>query len=267
MKNKLRILVIDDEVALGELYLNFLERIGANVTFCDHPQKGWLAIDKDEYDLIITDLKMPIITGDEFISIVRASKLNAHTPIILCSAFINKLVITELSRESKVYFLSKPFDSKTLLDLVTKSLGVRSSESRENEELDHLWLQDFIDTLKSAISGPVEKSEIEQFESWNYESISLNIVVMKDEGFINATFLMKLKTFLKIAGKIQGTQYKELEPETLHVWKDLLSKAAREEGRVTFSKILSQEIITLPEQKSTFYKLNASYGEILVYLN
>lgn len=267
MERKLRVLVIDDEVALGELYLNFLGRIGANVVFCDHPQKAWQAIDKDEYDLIITDFKMPIITGDEFISIVRASKLNAHTPIILCSAFINKLVITELSRESKVYFLSKPFDSKALLELVTKSLGVGSTGTGENGELGLLWLQDFKETLEFSISEKVVKEDIEQFESWNYESISLNISVMKEEGFVSAVLLMKLKTFLKIAGKIQGTQYKELEPETLHVWKDLFNKAANGEGRVTFSKILSQEIMVLPNQKLNFYKLNTGHGEIQVYLN
>ncbi|MBC7538499.1 MAG: response regulator [Bacteriovorax sp.] len=267
MKNKLSILVIDDEAPLADIYKSFLSKMGATVTFCDHPQKGWQAIDKEVYDLIITDLKMPVISGDEFISIVRASKLNAHTPIILCSAFINKLVITEITRESKIYFLTKPFDSKTLLELVIKAVGVKKSESGENQRLNEKWLLAFSKRLFSITTEQVEQSKIDHFELWNYESISLNLFITKDNEQLCVTLLMKLKTFLNIAGKIQGTQYKEIEPEILHVWQDLLESVSKGTGRVTFSKLLSQEIITLPGQKSGFYKLNTSSGEIQVFLN
>lgn len=145
MSNKLNILVIDDEVSLGDVYTNFLGKLGATVNYCDHPQKGWRAIEKEKYDLIITDLKMPVITGDEFISIVRGSKLNSLTPIILCSGYINKLVVTEMTRESKVYFLSKPFDSKSLLELVDKALGAKKTDIEESESwaLNEKWLEHF----------------------------------------------------------------------------------------------------------------------------
>lgn len=126
MSKKTKVLVIDDEISLEKVYKTFLNKLGAEVEFFDHPQKGWKAIDMTIYDLIITDLKMPIITGDEFISIVRGSRLNAHTPIILSSAHIDRPVMAELSRQSKVYFLNKPFDSQKLNELFTKVLGVKS---------------------------------------------------------------------------------------------------------------------------------------------
>lgn len=268
MSNKLSILVIDDEAPLQDIYKKFLEKIDANVVFCDHPQKGWMAIDKEEYDLIITDLKMPIITGDELITIVRASKLNAHTPIILCSAYINKLVITEMSRESKVYFLSKPFDSKSLLELVTKAVGVKKLEINENQAaLNEKWLQSFSEKLSSLTKEKVECTKTDGFELWNFESIGLNLFVMKDNEYLSVTLLMKMKTFFKIAGTIQGTQYNEVEPENLHVWQELLQGTLLGTGRVTFSKMISQEIITFPGKNSAFYKFNTCYGEILVYLN
>lgn len=267
MKNKLSILVIDDEAPLGDIYKNFLAKIGAEVTFFDHPQKGWRAIDKEEYDLIITDLKMPIITGDEFISIVRSSKLNSRTPIILCSAFINKLVISEITRESKIYFLTKPFDSKTLLELVTKAVGVKRSDLSEHQTLNEKWIQAFSKTLSELGGRPVEYETIDKFELWNFESIALSLVVVKDNEQLVISLLMMLKTFLKIAGIIQGTQYKDIENENLHVWQELLQKSLEGTGRVTFSKVISQEILTLPEQKSSFYKFDTSFGEVLAYLN
>ncbi len=267
MKNKLSILVIDDEAPLEDIYKNFLAKIGANVVFFDHPQKGWRAIDKEEYDLIITDLKMPIITGDEFISIVRSSKLNSRTPIILCSAFINKLVISEITRESKVYFLNKPFDSKILLELVTKAVGVKRSDLADHQTLNEKWLQAFSKTLSGLGGKAVEYNPIDKFELWNFESITFNFVIVKDNEQLNVSLLMKLKTFLKIAGIIQGTQYKDIEHENLHVWQELMHKSLEGTGRVTFSKVISQEILTLPEQKSSFYKFETSFGEVLAFLN
>lgn len=262
MKNNLSILVIDDEAPLEEIYTKFLAKIDAKVTFCNHPQKGWQAIDKDEYDLIITDLKMPIITGDEFIEIIRASKLNMHTPIILCSAFINKMVMNELTRESKIYFLSKPFDSKTLLELVSKVVGVKKSEQSENLALSEKWLEAFAKKLK-----PIDYEKIDQFDVWNFESISLNLFVQENNQQLSITLLVQQKTFLKIAGNIQGTKYKEIEPEILQVWQEFLEDIFPGAGRVTFSKSLSQEIITSPEHRGAFYKFNTTQGEILAYLN
>ncbi len=266
-KDKLSILVIDDEVSLNEIYTTFLAKIGATVTFCDHPQKAWLAIDKDEYDLIITDLKMPIISGDEFITIVRSSKLNAHTPIILCSGHINKLVITEVARESKIYFLNKPFDSSALLDLVKKAVGVKHSETSTTQAINEQWLQAFSKQLASLSGEKITLSEMDHFELWNFETIGTNFYITNENEVLSVALLMKLGTFLKIAGKIQGTQYKEIEPETLHVWQDLLNNIFKVSGKVTFSKLLSQEFINIPEHKTSFLKFNSSFGEVLVYLN
>lgn len=268
MKNNLSILVIDDEVSLGDVYINFLSKLGATVNYSDHPQKGWRAIEKEKYDLIITDLKMPVIAGDEFISIVRGSKLNSHTPIILCSGFINKLVVTEMTRESKIYFLSKPFDSKSLLELVDKALGVKKSdEESESWALNEKWLAAFTDKLSEVVKEKVNIANINQFELWNFESIGAHFTIMVNNEHLNVSLLMKGKTFLKVAGLVQGTQYKDIEPEILQVWKELLEGALEGTGRVSFSKILSQQIIRQPGHKSAFFKLHGTFGEVLVYLN
>lgn len=63
--SKLSILIIDDENELESIYRAHLNKIDAEVTFSNHPQKAWKNLDKFTYDLIVTDLKMPIISGDE----------------------------------------------------------------------------------------------------------------------------------------------------------------------------------------------------------
>ena len=208
---------------------------------------------------------MPVITGDEFIAIVRASKLNKETPLILSSAYINKVVTTELTRESKIYFLAKPFDSKSLIETVTKALGVKREEVSGNAELADQWVQQFSEKIHGLTKEKNVYEKVEQFELWNFESINLNCFAVQGSEAISVTLLMKPSTFLKIAGKIRGTQYKDIDAEALHIWQDQLTN--NEDNCVTFSKVLSQEIITLPDQTSSFYKLTSNDGEILIYLN
>lgn len=267
MKNKFTVLVIDDETPLEEIYTNFLAKIGAQVTFCNHPQKGWQAIDKEKFDLIITDLRMPAITGDEFITIVRDSKLNAHTPIILCSAFINKLVITEMSRESKVYFLNKPFDSKTLFELVAKATDLQEITPIENTAKNEEWLNSFATKLSAITRAPANIEKLNSFDVWNFESISLTIFPHEETGPLSINLLMKTKTFLKIAGNMQGTQYKDIEDENLSVWQQFLQSNNTGPVRMICSKILSQKILLMPGQAPTFYRVTSAHEEILIYLN
>lgn len=267
MENNFKVLVIDDEAPLENIYTNFLAKIGAQVKFCDHPQKGWQAIDKEKFDLIITDLRMPAITGDEFITIVRDSKLNAQTPIILCSAFINKLVLTEMSRESKVYFLNKPFDSKTLFELVAKACGIKETVSVENTIQNESWLNAFTTKLSSVTGHPAKVEKLNSFDQWNFESVSLTIYSQEKSGPLSINLLMKTKSFLKIAGNIQGTQYKEIESENLSVWQHFLSDINQGVIKMTCANVLSQKILLIPGQVPAFYKLTSAHEEILIFLN
>lgn len=269
MSKKLSILVIDDEVALEVVYRNFLSKLDAEVTFSEHPQKAWRAIDKDEFDLIITDLKMPVITGDEFVKIVRSSKLNSHTPIIMCSAFINKLVITEMTRESKVYFLSKPFDSKSLLDLVGKATGAkRTTEAVEGDiSSKQQWVDSFLISLTELSGEKVASSVVDRLDVWNFDSMSICTCFMHKDGAHTVSLLMKLNTFLKIAGKIQGTQYKEVEDEALQCWQDLLSKVGSGNSRVTFARVLSQEILNVSNVQAYRCRVQSQSIDILLHIN
>lgn len=269
MENSLSVLVIDDEVSLEVVYRNFLTKIGAKVTFCDHPQKGWRAIDKETFDLIITDLKMPVITGDEFVSIVRASKLNHHTPVILCSAFINKLVMTEMTRESKVYFLTKPFDSKALLELVHKTVGVKKVEGSPLAEISshQVWLDSFVAKLTALTSEKIDVKLVDKFDVWNFESINIQTCYSQGNEVHNITMLMMLKTFLKVAGLIQGTQYREIENEALERWQNLLLSVMKGTARATFSKVLGQEMLSQSGQKALLCRIHSLNIDILIYIN
>lgn len=259
--SNLKILIVEDELSLKEVYSKFLEKISADVTFCDHPQKGWKAIDKDKYDLIITDLKMPIIEGDEFIKIIRNSKLNQNTPVILCSGHMDKKVLSELNRESKLYFLNKPFDSKTLLELIEKTQDrLYIPKAVINNEI--------FEKLFNKWQAQIKITKTDQFDVnqiWNFDSVLLNTIINLDGQEFSLSVLMHVKSFLIIAGKLHGTLYKELDDEVYAVWKDMFQKLEMGNTKVQFFKVRGLSFLDF--EINHLKKVYIDQEELIFYLN
>ena len=66
-----RILIIDDDSNILEIYRGFLGQETFKVTFLKSPQDAWKALEAQSFDLIITDLQMPFLDGEELIEIIR----------------------------------------------------------------------------------------------------------------------------------------------------------------------------------------------------
>ncbi len=265
--SKLSILIIDDENELESIYRAHLNKIDAEVTFSNHPQKAWKNLDKFTYDLIVTDLKMPIISGDEFIHIVRSSRTNLNTPIILCSGYIDKKTSTELTRESKVYFLSKPFTQKSLLDLIEKifNVGKNGTIDTKSSEADHPWIKIFTSQL-DALFITASISTEDDFPIWNHDCMNLDFTIKTNNNFFSCSLLMHEAVFLKIAGKIQGTLYKNIESEVLLIWKNFLKGTEINTTRIIFSMNRSKKFINSSNDNFIQKIINTDCGDILIYI-
>ncbi|NOQ21392.1 MAG: response regulator [Candidatus Aegiribacteria sp.] len=83
------ILIVDDEKVLVEMTEDILKRMGYQVTARTSSLEALelFRAGPDEYDLIITDLTMPEMTGDKLAA--ELLRINPDIPIILCTGFIN----------------------------------------------------------------------------------------------------------------------------------------------------------------------------------
>lgn len=114
------ILVIDDEpnivMFLGELFSD----MGHTVLKAYSGEEGLRLLDSETpVNLIITDLKMPGISGQEVIHKVRENRLYGDVPIII----ITGSVFSEddiLDKSSYQAFVNKPFEIEEFLDIVTR---------------------------------------------------------------------------------------------------------------------------------------------------
>jgi CheY-like chemotaxis protein len=116
----IRILLVDDELAARELNAEVLIRHGYNVDTAKDGADGWKALCDVNYDLLITDNKMPRVTGLELIKKLRSDE--RMLPVILASGTVPA---AELKRHPWLLLdatLSKPFTTAELLEVVKQVL-------------------------------------------------------------------------------------------------------------------------------------------------
>lgn len=107
--SKVKLLVIDDEKAILEMLRSRLTRIGFIVDVAESAAEGIKKIHNTSYDLILTDIRMPGMSGDDFFDYVKHN-VEQSIPIIAMSG---TPWLTENSDFDAV--IAKPFFKKDLL--------------------------------------------------------------------------------------------------------------------------------------------------------
>lgn len=113
-----RVLLLDDDTELAELYRVSLQAAGMQVICLEHPAQIMQAIHEHQPELIIIDLYMPEYNGMELASLVRQFDAYASTPIVYLSAEQdNERQAAALERGADD-FMTKPIDPPTLINSV-----------------------------------------------------------------------------------------------------------------------------------------------------
>jgi DNA-binding NtrC family response regulator len=123
---RLRILVVDDEIALANLIEKYLQRMGFEV---EPVSDSRLALErfraaKVPFHLVLADLTMPQLSGEELLRTILRSDPNVRA--ILCSGYAMAGSPLEQEYGSRIEFLQKPFFPKMLADAIGKLLGPSS---------------------------------------------------------------------------------------------------------------------------------------------
>ena len=121
MKQLPRIIFVDDDPNAGELMLRFSEEASYSCTVFRLPEMALQHFKKHGADLIVSDLRMPKMTGVELLQAVRE-----HTPdipFIIITGFANVDDAINALRLGASDFIKKPFDMDELQILIEKTLG------------------------------------------------------------------------------------------------------------------------------------------------
>ena len=117
-----RILLVDDEEQIVFMEKAMLERLGYQVTARTSSIEALEAFREqpDKFDLVITDMTMPNMTGDKLAG--ELMKIRSDIPIILCTGFSEKISREKADTLGIMGFLMKPIAVKDLAQTIREAL-------------------------------------------------------------------------------------------------------------------------------------------------
>lgn len=119
------ILVIEDYSDTRELLSILLHRRGYKVILAENGLDGLLKANGTYPDLIIMDLALPDMDGVEAARRIHETPKLSHIPIFVVSGYLTKEVEAEVRAAGCAEMFGKPFDSDSLLETISITLGER----------------------------------------------------------------------------------------------------------------------------------------------
>src|SRR3972149_9162979 len=118
------ILAVDDEPFVLESVALLLDSFGYNVVACDHPGEALAKLQSNRFDIVLTDINMPGMSGIELLGKIRS--FNTEIPVILMTAYADLDVAIDAIKNGAFDFLLKPFKSQYLVKCMGRAAPARS---------------------------------------------------------------------------------------------------------------------------------------------
>lgn len=115
-----KVLVIEDEELMIKALEFRLKKDGFEVDLARDGAQGIELIDKSVYDLVITDIMMPFVSGLEVVGHIKSNPVLKETPVIILSSIGLERVVMEAFELGVDDFITKPFNLGELIVRVKK---------------------------------------------------------------------------------------------------------------------------------------------------
>lgn len=115
-----KILLVDDDDSLRRVLEFQLSEAGYFVTSASDGKEGLDRFSREEFDCLITDWRMPRMTGSQLVQ--QATAMSSEVPIVVITAFGDVDTAVEALRNGAFDFITKPFNRQEILLTVEKAL-------------------------------------------------------------------------------------------------------------------------------------------------
>ncbi len=120
-----KLLVIDDEEMSLRYLCALLRNAGYGISATQSPEEALKILDDEEISLIVTDLKMPTMSGLELAKNVRSDSRFENLPIIICTAFVDREIIQAAAKLNVNGYVIKPINKNVLLEKINAIFQVK----------------------------------------------------------------------------------------------------------------------------------------------
>ncbi len=119
----MNILYADDSPTCILLVKLFLKEYNIKIDIAKNGQEAINLINKYKYDIIITDLQMPIKSGVDVLNYVKENNMNI--PVIALTAFAMKSDIEKFKSYGFDDYITKPFNQETLMKSLSNATTIK----------------------------------------------------------------------------------------------------------------------------------------------
>ena len=152
---KTKILIVDDEVSTTKLMQGFLQKKGYQIQITHDPEEALSLAKEEEFDLVITDYRMPKMTGLDLINKIR--EVDPVIPFIMITAYGNIETAVEIIKSGASEYLTKPIDLEQLLLLIDKCID-KKQLLVENRQLKTILKERF--SFESIVGNSAALNEV-----------------------------------------------------------------------------------------------------------
>lgn len=237
---KERILFIDDEESMVSVGRNRLERLGYQVETKTSPVEALelFRANPDQFDLVITDMTMPQMTGDHLVG--KILKIRPDLPTIICTGFSEKIDEGKAKEIGIRQYIEKPLNRSDLAKLVRRALDNTKEEQItgrvlviEDEPQMRIMLKQMIeDKGYDVVEASDGKEAVKLYRANPFDLIVTDIIMPEKEGIETIIELKRDFPDVKIIAISGGG---EIDAETY------LSMAKKLGARYTFAKPVARE--------------------------
>lgn len=143
-----RILLVDDEQDILDILSRTLEMAGYDVNLASNGRMALEMVAAREYDLIITNIRMPVMNGVAFYRMLCNSFPHMASRVILCTGDIAYLTTQPSPGNAGVPVILKPFQLRNVLEIVAWQL------SSEHDRVPALPLAPNLENLLPSATQP-----------------------------------------------------------------------------------------------------------------
>lgn len=180
MKKNIKILVVEDDIAIRDLISINLEIYGYNVITAEDGEDGKEKFDSNEIDLVLLDVMLPKIDGFELISIIKTKDI----PVIFITAKDSVMDRVKGLRLGADDYLVKPFESIELLARIEAVLRRYNKNDNNDKSCDIIKFKNIeidIDKRLITLDGNQVDITLKEFELMILFLNNCNIALSRDQ--------------------------------------------------------------------------------------
>lgn len=121
------ILVVDDELLIRDLLYDYFQEQSWDITVAESGPTALKRLSEGEYDVLLTDLRMPEMDGSTLIDEVR--ERYPEMPVVIMTGYPSVETAVKALRQRVDDYLTKPFNVTKLYKAVEEALGRRQQGS------------------------------------------------------------------------------------------------------------------------------------------